>query len=288
MTPFELMRPRSLRDALLLLDPDDPDVRPFAGGTALMLMMKAGLLKPRRLVSLRDVEAEYSRIAADSRELHIGSLARLSDLEHSSVVRAAAPVICDAMPRLSNVRVRNVATVGGSLAHGDPHMDLPPVLCALGARVSIAAAGGERSLPVEELITGYMDTALRRAELITRVTVPLQAGRRAAYLKCTARSADDWPALGVAVRMDVDDGVVSGCSVFLSAATDRPTRARQAETELLGHPAGEPSAARRAGEAAAAETALAGDSFASAEYKRQLVRVYVARAVAVACAGSHT
>ena len=113
-------------------------MRPIAGGTALMLMMKAGVFRPRRLVSLRKLGDKFTHIAAaPSGELTIGALAPLSALEHSPEVARHAPVIVRAMKRLSNVRVRNVATVGGALAHGDPHMDLPPVLIALDASVAI-------------------------------------------------------------------------------------------------------------------------------------------------------
>src|SRR5690606_16495632 len=102
---------------------------------------------------------------------------------------------------LSNIRVRNVATVGGALAHGDPHMDLPPVLIALGASVTVAGPKGERSLAVEDLFAGYYETLLRRDELITEAVVPPTAGKRAAYMKVTTRAAHDWPALGVAVSL---------------------------------------------------------------------------------------
>src|SRR4029077_3901260 len=124
MTPFELEEPASLAEAIALID---PDVRPIAGGTALMLMMKAGVFRPTRLVSLRRLANTLSEIAAGpSGELTIGAMASLSTLEHSTVLARHVPVIVRTMRRLSNVRVRNVATVGGALAHADPHMDLPP------------------------------------------------------------------------------------------------------------------------------------------------------------------
>ncbi len=202
MTPFELNEPASLHEAIALIDPDDPDVRPIAGGTALMLMMKAGVFRPRRLVSLRKLAGKFAHIAASpSGELAIGALAPLSALEHSPEVARHAPVIGRAMKRLSNVRVRNVATVGGALAHGDPHMDLPPVLIALNASVAIAGPRGERTLPVEDLLTGYYETALARNELITELRIPAPGATRSVYFKATAGSADDWPALGVAVAL---------------------------------------------------------------------------------------
>src|SRR3989337_2484475 len=116
MTPFDLIEPGSLREAIALLDPDDSATRPISGGTALMLMMKAGVFKPRRLVSLRSVEHRFSRIETGAHgELHIGALAPLSSLELPPAVQIGFPVVARTLRTLSNVRVRNVATIGGHL-----------------------------------------------------------------------------------------------------------------------------------------------------------------------------
>ena len=118
MIPFELAEPTSLAEAVKLLDPDDGAVRPIAGGTALMLMMKAGVFRPEKLVSLRKIEQRYSGITGDASGLRIGAMTTLNALERSPEVRKLAPVITRTMLTLSNVRVRNVATVGGALARG--------------------------------------------------------------------------------------------------------------------------------------------------------------------------
>ena len=121
-----------------------------------MLMMKSGFFRPRRLVSLRGLESGYSRIEIDADgSLRIGALAPLSVVERSPAVRDAAPVIVQTLRTLSNVRVRNVATIGGHLAHADPHTDLPPVLVALGARITVVGAAGERSIAVADLGVGF-------------------------------------------------------------------------------------------------------------------------------------
>jgi len=193
MTPFELAEPASLAEAIGLLDPDDPAVRPIAGGTALMLMMKAGVFRPARLVSLRALGELSATATQRDGALRIGAMTPLATLERSTQVRAHAPVITTTLRTLSNVRVRNVATVGGHLAHADPHMDLPPVLIALGARVTVAGPGGERTIPVEDLFKSYFETVLRRNELITALIVPAQGARLSAYLKCTTRAVHDWP-----------------------------------------------------------------------------------------------
>jgi aerobic carbon-monoxide dehydrogenase medium subunit len=279
MIPFELVEPRSLREAVSLLDPDDSAVRPIAGGTALMLMMKAGVFRPTRLVALRRVEPEFSTIElAPDGSLRAGVLATLTALERATVVRESFPVIARTLRTLSNVRVRNVATVGGHLAHADPHMDLPPVLAALGAQVMIAGPAGERAVAVEHLFAGYYETVLARNELIARLIVPPQWAKRAAYLKVTTRSADDWPALGVAVSLEAQGREVRSADVFVSAATERPIRLKAAEAVLRGHTADD-TALRRAGEAAAGEVDTMADARGSASYKKELVRVFVARAV---------
>ena len=281
MTPFELVEPHSLREAIGLLDPDDAAVRPIAGGTALMLMMKAGVFKPTRLVSLRAIEKLSAIDAAANGELMIGAMTPLSVVERSAVVRRHAPVITRTLRTLSNVRVRNVATVGGNLAHADPHMDLPPVLIALGARVSVAGASGERTIPVEALFAGYFETVLKRDELITELIVPGQGTRRSCYLKCTTRAAHDWPALGVAVSFEHDGTAIRDARIVISAATETPTRLPGAEQALRGGPIGD-ALFRRAGEAAAEEAELITDGQGSASYKKQLARVYVARALRAA------
>ena len=182
MVPFDLAEPRSLSEAIALLDRDDPAIRPIAGGTALMLMMKAGCFgrcgSSACAGSSRALRASHR--AATMALLRIGAMATSRDLEHSPDLRRHAPVIARTMRDVANVRVRNVATVGGNLAHADPHLDLPPVWIALGAQVVIAGAGGaERTIPVEELFVGYYETILRHDELIAEMVVPPQpAGAR--------------------------------------------------------------------------------------------------------------
>lgn len=288
MTPFDLVEPASLKEAIALIDPDDPDVRAIAGGTALMLMMKAGMFRPTRLVSLRKLGAEFSGVAiAASGELTIGAMTPLSVIEHSPDVLRHASVIVSAMTRLSNVRVRNVATIGGALAHADPHMDLPPVLIALGASVSIAGPSGERSMAIEDLLTGYYETALAKNELITQVRVPAQVSTRAVYFKVTAGSADDWPALGVTVALDMTGSNVRSARIVVSAATTKATRLVAAEKILVGRAADE-ATFKSVADIAIDEADILADVRGSASYKRELLRVYVVRALRAASqVGSH-
>jgi aerobic carbon-monoxide dehydrogenase medium subunit len=280
MKSFELVEPRTLPEALALLDPADSSVRALAGGTALMLMMKARLFQPTRLVSLHRLNGTLRGVRTnDDGDLIIGALTPLRELERSSLVATSAPVITRALRMLANVRVRNVATIGGHLAHGDPHMDLPPILLTLGARVRAVSVRGERWLDMAELFVGYYQTALAKDELIAEMRIPAQpAGVCSAYAKCTALSADDWPAVGVAVWYRLEKGLISEARIAISAATERPIRAAGSEAALTGSPA-EPAAFARAAEAAAHGLQILGDIRGSAPYKREMVRVYVRRAL---------
>ena len=281
MTPFELLEPNSLKDAIALIDPDDPTVRPIAGGTALMLMMKAGVFAPTKLISLGKIGDSLTRVEVEDGALSIGAMTTLSAVEHSTEVAKFAPVIVRTMKRLSNVRVRNVATIGGNLAHGDPHMDLPPVLIALGASVRTAGGSGGRKLLVEDLLTGYYETALELNELIASLHIPAQGKARTAYMKVTTGSADDWPALGVAVSIELDGDTIKSARVVASAATPMAIRLKGAESALAGK-AIDDKTLKAAGDAACDEAEMVADVRGSASYKRELLRVYVGRAVRAA------
>ena len=285
MRPFELAEPTSLSEAIKLLDPDDETIRPIAGGTALMLMMKAGVYRPAKLISLRKIERKYSTIAPTADGLTIGAMTTLSDLERSADLQNHAPLITRTLLTLSNVRVRNVATVGGAVAHGDPHMDLPPVLMALGASITIASPSGERRLPVEDLYSGYYETVLAKNDLIAFVQIPAQAGKRAAYMKVTTGSVDDWPALGIAVVIEGEANTAKSVRIVASAATEKAVRLKSAEEILSGSPL-DGRLIRRAAEAAAEQAEFVADVRGSVPYKRELMRVYVQRAVQAALDGS--
>ena len=136
-------------------------------------------------------------------------------------------------------------------------------------------------MPVERLVTGYYETVLARDELVTAVFVPPLGRKRAAYLKCTTRSADDWPALGMAVALETEGDAIRAASVFIGAATDRPTRLVAAEGTLRGRRVDDATLGR-AGDAAADELDVVGDPQGSAAYKKQLARVYLRRAVRAA------
>jgi carbon-monoxide dehydrogenase medium subunit len=277
---FELVEPSTIDEAVALLDPEDTSVRAIAGGTALMLMMKARLFQPTRLVSLRRLNGRLRTVSTDENgELRIGALTTLTELEHSPIVAKAVPVMSRALRALSNVRIRNVATIGGHLAHGDPHMDLPPILLTLRARVRAVSSRGERWIDVADLFLGYYQTAIARDELIVEMDIPLQpVNVHAWYAKFTALSADDWPAVGTAVWYRLESGVIAEARIAVSAATECPVRVPSAEAELVGSTPTVQMFARAADATADAVHPLA-DIRGTAAYKREMVRVHVRRAL---------
>jgi aerobic carbon-monoxide dehydrogenase medium subunit len=280
MKSFELVEPTNIHEAVALLSSEDGSVRPIAGGTALMLMMKTRLFQPTRLVSLRRLNGDVRGIRAnDGGGLRIGAMTSLAELEYSPQLAKAYPVISRALRMLSNIRIRNVATLGGHLGHGDPHMDLPPILLTLGAKISAVSPRGHRSIDVADLFSGYYQTSLAKDELITAVDIPaLPARVRCCYEKFTARSADDWPTVGAAVSYTVNSNIITDARVAVSAATDRPLRIAAAEKLLVNaSPTAEVFA--KAAAAAADEVDPIADLHGSASYKREMVRVHVRRAL---------
>lgn len=279
MLDFDMPAPASLAEAIALLDSDDPGVRPFSGGTALMLMMKTGVFQPSMLVNLSRIEERWAEIAeTEDGGLRIGALASLRGIELDPATTRRAPSVVYAMKRLANVRVRNVARIGGNLAHGDPHMDMPPVLASLGASVRVEGPNGERMIAVEDLYSGYYETVLGRAELIKEVLLPDQRGWRSVYKKLTTRSADDWPSVGLAVSLRVTGAAVADVRIAVSAGVEKLTRLTEAEGVLASIEPTETVLAQVA-EAAMAAAECVEDIRGTAAYKRELIGVCVRRGV---------
>jgi carbon-monoxide dehydrogenase medium subunit len=245
-----------------------------------MLLMKYGFLSPSRLVGLRRLGRDLGGISRTGRdELRLGALASLRDLELSPELGRSAPVLVQALHILANVRVRNAATLGGHLAHADPHQDLPPVLLAMGARTGVASPRGFRWIDLDQLIVGYYETALEPDELITELVVPVQGGGvRGSYTKFTAISAEDWPALGIAVFLRQDGGRLSDVRVAMSAATERPLRLNSIEVMLDGEQPTE-ELFLAAADAAALSVEPLPDGASSVAYKREMIRVHIRRAL---------
>lgn len=278
MNTFQVIEPETIEEAVYLLDDSKEDGRPIAGGTALMLMFKSGLLQLGTLVSLRRVGG-LTGIWRDGNELQVGAMTSLSVLGQSAEVRAFFPAIARTLGTVANVQVRNVATIGGNLAHGDPHMDLPPVLLTLNAHIEVTGIRGPRWTPLAELFTGYYETSLAPDELLTRVAIPVPPAESAAtYQKHTALSADDWPAVGVAVYVARSDGYLSAARIAVSAATEMPIRLTRAE-ESLGNQTLTNQLIDEVAALAAEEVEPLADLRGSATYKREMVRVHTRRAL---------
>jgi aerobic carbon-monoxide dehydrogenase medium subunit len=264
---------------------EDETVRPLAGGTGLALLTRYGFLQPTRLVSLRNMREKLGQISIPRPgALRIGAMVTLTELARSPLVRAASDALAGAAGLVANVRVRNVACLGGHLAHADPHMDLPPVLLALDARVEISGPSGVRWSSIDDLISGYYETTLGQQELITAFEVPVAPGRRAVYRRYASATADDWPSVTVTTAIEARDGRVAEPRIAVGAVTTSPLRLRAAEALLDGlalDDANRLEAACKEAADVAGETVRPGsDIHGSTAYKREMLRVHTARALA--------
>jgi carbon-monoxide dehydrogenase medium subunit len=278
MKPFEIHQPQSLNEALTFLQNDDALTKPMSGGTGLMLMMKSGIYEPKGLVSLDKISDFKGIHLQDNGNLEILAMTSLSDLEHSPVINSTFQVISSTMKHLANVRVRNVARVGGALAHGDPHMDLPPLLTALNATINVKSKEDNRQIPIENFYVGYYTTKLNTNEIIHSVTVPSIKGRHCVYIKCTTRVVDDWPTLGVAMNIGIKDEAIDSPRIVLSAVVEKPTRLSSVENFLHGKVPSE-ALLLEAREMAVDSIELDDDARGSASYKRQLIKINVHRGI---------
>jgi len=277
---FEYRTPRALDEALAILEEFGEDARAVAGGTALVTMMRQRLVRPTCVVSLRDV-AGLGRIEATNGVVRLGALVTHRDAEVSPLLRERLPVLAETFRRVATVRIRHMATVGGALAHADPNQDPPVTLLALGARVEIRRAGGQRELPLEAFFRDYYETALEPGELITGVSVPLlPAATGASFVKFLPRSADDYATVAVAavVTLEPDGERCREARIALGSVAVTPLRARAAEAALAGERL-DRRVLRATGEAARSEVDPLTDHRGSAAYKREMTAVMVGRAL---------
>jgi carbon-monoxide dehydrogenase medium subunit len=278
MRDFVFHTPDTLAEALILLETHGESARPMAGGTALVNFLKQGLLTTDHLVSLERVPG-LSDIRLESDGIHIGALARHRDVEVSPIVRQHAPLLAEVYRRVATVRIRNMATVGGGLAHADPAQDPPLGLMVLDARVRLVSSNGERTLPVREMFTDYYETVIQPAELLTEVIVPLQSpAARAIYVKFLPRTEDDYATVAVAALAELEGGACRQVRVALGAAGPTPIEATAAELMLIGQQPGA-DLIRRAAEAVAEQVDPLSDFRGPADYKRDMAVVFTRRAL---------
>jgi carbon-monoxide dehydrogenase medium subunit len=271
--------PTTTDEACALLAADPWGTKAVSGGTALVLMMRQGLVAPAALVALWRIPG-LGGISRTGRVLRIGASTTLAEIAASPLVREAAPSLAHACSVVGNVRIRNVATLGGNLAEADYASDPPATLASLGARCRVTGPAGLREVPVRDLVTGFYETELDHAELITHVDVPLPgAERRAVYLKYRSRSSEDRPCVGVAARLDLDDrGRVRELDVVVAAVA--PTLHRL--PAVLDAAAGRKPDTGLAREVAVAYSGAVDpldDARGSGWYRRRMVEVLVRRAL---------
>jgi len=278
MKHFEYLEPATVAEACDLLKQYAGEARVFAGGSSLTILLKQGFLQPEALINIKKIEA-LRRIEDTPDGLLIGALVTHHDIETSSLLASTLPVLCELEHDVANIRVRNMATVGGNIASGEPLTDLPCVFIALDATVRIASSSGERTVPVEEVFLDYYETQLEDDEVLTHVLIPpLPPHSAIDYFRFSSSSVVDKPCIGVAVRMSVapDSGRCSGVRIGLGCVASTPMRARKAEAALEGQPLDDANV-DDAARAAAEECSPLSDLRGSERYKREMVRVLVKR-----------
>jgi aerobic carbon-monoxide dehydrogenase medium subunit len=280
MIPFEYRTPKSLKEVHATLKEFGSDAKLIAGGTSLVIMMRQRLVRPNCLVSLRSVRGLNS-IEVNDGGIRIGGLATHREVESSSLLRRRLPVLAQTYHHVATVRVRNMATVGGGLAHADPNQDPPPTLIALGATVKVTSADGSRVIPLDDFFTDYYETVLKPDEIVTEVFIPKMAPNSAgAYLKFLPRTADDYATVSAAAVLTLDKTkkMISDVRIALGSVGVTPIRASAAEAVLRGQPL-KAEAFAEAGEKAKEAVDPISDFRGSAAYKKEMAGVFVRRAL---------
>jgi carbon-monoxide dehydrogenase medium subunit len=275
--PFGLVEPESLSEAVDAITRLDGEARLVAGGTALVPMIRLGLVKPDRLVSLHRLR-DLAEIRVDDTALVLGAMATHADIERSRAVRDGWPLLAEAVRRVATPAIRTSGTIGGNLAYAESASDPAPALLCHDAEVRLAGPRGRRTVPIARFFRGFYEAALEPGEIVTAVRIPAPpAGARGGYIKFTSRSAEDKPLVGVAALIVLDaSGRCSDARLALGGAAPTPIRARAAESALRGEALTD-AVARAAAEAAARDAEPLSDLMGSAGYRREMIRVWVRR-----------
>ncbi len=274
---FDYHRAGTLDEALALLDTYGDDAKVLAGGQSLIPMMKLRFANPAHLIDINAV-AGLDGIEERDGTLRIGALVRHNTLASSDVI-ARYPTIATAAPQIADPLIRNLGSIGGSLAHADPAGDLGSVMLAVGASVMLKSSGGEREVPIGDFLVDTFTTSIEPNELLTEIRVPAAAPRSGgAYLKLE-RKVGDWATVGVAVALTLSNGSIERAGIGLTGVGLKNLEATEAEGSLAGAaPTAESFAA--AGRLAAAAADPVSDVRGPEEYKRHMVEVYVQRGLA--------
>lgn len=274
---FEYHRPQTLDDALKLLA-ELPDAKLLAGGHSLLPLMKLRLASPAHLIDLGRM-ADLRYVKRDGDAVAIGAMTTHWMVESSDAITEAAPLLAETAARVGDVQVRNVGTIGGSLAHADPAADYPAAVLALDASIVAQSPRGRRTIDAAGFFTGVFSTALASDEILVELRVPVQRGG-GAYLKF-AHPASGFAVVGVAALVRASGRRFEQIRIGITGVGPVPYRARTVEDALTGS-----STSADAVEAAAVhapdDVDVNEDIFAPAEYRAHLTRVYTRRAVLAA------
>ena len=277
MIRFDYQEPTSLKKVFALMEKHGDDGRVMAGGTSMIIMMRQRLLMPKVVISLNRVP-KFDRITYSAKDgLRIGAGARHRDIELSKAVQQHYPLLYETFRKVAQPRIRNMGTVGGNLAAGDPLTDPGASLIALDAEVTLASSKGERTLPLDEFFIDYYQTAMEPGELLTEIHVPPPSRSAWAHIKFTPRSIEDFATVGVAITLDVKDGICQDVRLGLNSVSSIIVHAKNAEAVIRGKAISD-DLLREMGEVATSECDPTDDNRGSAEYKRELVKVLVPRA----------
>jgi carbon-monoxide dehydrogenase medium subunit len=277
----KFVEPGTLVEAADLARTHEWDGKFLSGGTALVLMMQQRLIDPEVLISLRALrdESEWSTITDTGTHLRIGAGSTLTEVARSNLLRQQLPSLAEAAAVVGNVRVRNVATLGGNVAESDYASDPPAVLVDLDAEFEVKDGNNVRSVPAAEMFTDFYTNALDTGEIITAIHVPVPPPSTcSSYTKFRSRSAEDRPCVGIAASLDHADGAVRSLSVVLGAISGTPQRWPEVTASVVGMPLSSPFGAQVADQYAELVEPL-DDARGSASYRRDMVRVLVRRSL---------
>jgi len=278
---FDYHAPRSVPEALELLGRLGERAKVLSGGQSLLPLLKLRLGEAGHLVDIGRIPGlEY--VEEKDGALRIGGRTREAALERSEVIRARYPILFDTASVIADPIVRNLATVGGNLAHGDPANDHPATMIALGARVVATGPKGAREIPVEEFFTGLFETALAQGELLTEIRIPAPPPRSGGAYRKLERKVGDFATAAAAVQLTLGaGGEVERAGIGLTNAGPTPVKAQEAERWLVGKALDDATIAEAARLAAKAANPSA-DRRGTVEYKREMARVLTARALRLA------
>jgi carbon-monoxide dehydrogenase medium subunit len=273
---FEYFAPKTLKEALALLDKYQDDCKVICGGQSLLVLMRQGLVAPPYLIDIKGV-SELSYIKDEKDGLKIGATTTHRTIEKSAVIKKKYPVLAKMETRLASIQTRNWGTIGGNVCHGDPAGDPAPVFIALGATFTMTGSKGKRSMPAEKFTLDYFETALEPGELLTEISLPpVPANTGSAYYKFNVIESD-LASVSVAATVTLGAGdVCKDIRLALGASAPTPLRPKKAEAIIKGKKITDALLAQ-AGEAAAKEAEPISDIYASDEYRLELIKVLVPR-----------